>query len=477
LSLIDPLTLPRTEAEALDFARLTDLPALHRFVAALADASPDVEVRSVGKSMEGRELPLLRVRRGPGPRLGVFVLARQHGNEAAGTEAALLLARDLALGPLRSLLSTLELTLLPVVNPDGAARDTREAASGENLNRGHSRLTAPELRAVYRAFHEGRPHLTVDLHEYGQEREPWLAHGLRPNGDLLVDAATNLNVPAPLRHDLPAALLPEIARVLGRAGFRYGRYLLGGPPGVNPLRTSTLRANDGRNGLAVYGCLSFIFESGQIVGAPLGKLERRVRAHYLALKALLEGAAARAEAIVREVAKARGAAPDAPLHLWSRYEAAPCRESVHVLRLPDGRPERLPLETLYSRAVPMHTVPRPAAYLLPPGLEALTAALEAQGARLEPVTHPYRAPLTRYRVRDYTLAQESGTDQIPPEILPERVEEEVPAGFLRLPREGFSFTKAALLLEPGSVDGALVNGLLAPREDGRWPVVREEAGA
>jgi hypothetical protein len=49
---------------------------------------------------------------------------------------------------------------------------------------------------------------------------------------------------------------------LSEAGFNYSRYSVGGVPPSNEQRFSTPECDDARNGIALYGGLSFIIESG-----------------------------------------------------------------------------------------------------------------------------------------------------------------------------------------------------------------------
>jgi hypothetical protein len=450
-----------TPAETRDYAGPSGGAELLDFLARVAGTA-GLQAEQAGLSLEGRPIPMITV--GPPDGLGVFLLARQHGDEPAGTEALLRLARDLALGPLRPLLADLRVTLLPLVNPDGAMRNVRESASGENLNRGHTRLTAPELRALHRAFHLRRPAVTVDLHEYNQDQEAWRTRGYRRAGDLLIGAATHLNVAQRLR-DLADAFVPRMGKAVESAGLSQGRYLLDGPPPL-PMRTSTLRAYDGRNGLAVHQCLSYIVESGRRNGK--GDLARRTEAHYRAVRALLEGVADEGRTVARAVEEARAEAGNQPLCLAQTYLPIPTAERVLVERIADGVWEALPLHTLNALAVPILAVPRPQAYWI--AEEAL--------ARLEPSLAGHAIAWDRppasdaNRTRRFRIVPR--TDKAPPAAEACTAGAPPPSGAARICLRQFSGTMAGLLLEPGSADGALANGLIAPDADGLLPVWREE---
>jgi Zinc carboxypeptidase len=119
--------------------------------AAVAD-----EERQIGTSARGRRITALRY--GNGPKT-VLVVGQTHGDEEAGLRVLL---------RLRSLLLPEELTLwvVPTMNPDGLALDTRFLTNGADPNRQAS--TQIEQQAVYDFALATRPSLTVWYHQnYG----------------------------------------------------------------------------------------------------------------------------------------------------------------------------------------------------------------------------------------------------------------------------------------------------------------------
>src|SRR6185295_10688997 len=63
-----------------------------------------------------------------GRRPAVVVIAGQHGDEPAGSEALLVAAQQLADGRLERVLEQVDVYLLPRANPDGTALGQRAAA-------------------------------------------------------------------------------------------------------------------------------------------------------------------------------------------------------------------------------------------------------------------------------------------------------------------------------------------------------------
>ncbi len=143
-------------------------------LAAIAvDASASASERSViGHSVEGRAI--VAVRSGAAePALKVLVVGDIHGDETAGMPVARRLIRG---GPPAGV----GLWVVPTINPDGVAADTRGNAHGVDLNRnfpfdwaplnggeysGSGPLSEPESRAAVRLIRRVRPDLTIWFHQ------------------------------------------------------------------------------------------------------------------------------------------------------------------------------------------------------------------------------------------------------------------------------------------------------------------------
>ena len=179
----------KTRAEATYFEETSRAEDVDRVLNGLAAASPNVRVTRFGQSEEGRPLPMAVLaspavvdaadaRRTGRPR--VLVLANIHAGEVEGKEAALIIARRLAIGDLRSMLSRVIVIVAPLYNADGNERisldhrpeqfgplggvGTRENANGLDLNRDFTKLEATESRALVKLLNDWDPHLVIDLH-------------------------------------------------------------------------------------------------------------------------------------------------------------------------------------------------------------------------------------------------------------------------------------------------------------------------
>lgn len=141
-----------------------------RFVVAAAESSVYIDVAAIGRSVKGKQIPVVILRDPtvePLDMRRIMILCRQHGNEPAGTIAALRLIRDVAERQPAALAQLRKLCLLivPMVNPDGADADLRHNANDADLNRDWIYRSQPETQAVEYLYTLWKPQVVLDLHE------------------------------------------------------------------------------------------------------------------------------------------------------------------------------------------------------------------------------------------------------------------------------------------------------------------------
>jgi hypothetical protein len=120
-------------------------PEIEAYLRAVAVAFPAIATYKVnGQSGQGRDVPYLIINatcQASPP--AIFTNGTHHGDEPASTEAVLaipdyLLRKSTTDASVRSLLETYAFYVLPLVNPDGFALNTRENADGLDINRDYS---------------------------------------------------------------------------------------------------------------------------------------------------------------------------------------------------------------------------------------------------------------------------------------------------------------------------------------------------
>lgn len=152
---------------------MTSYSTLAGRLADLATRSSLISLYDIGRASSGsRSLWLVKVadpRVDPRATVRILILCRQHGDEPAGTEAALGLLERIAAGTAPGAGDALKhatLFLIPEVNPDGADALTRLNGRGQDLNRDWGRFDAVETAEVYRAFNAIRPAFVLDVHSW-----------------------------------------------------------------------------------------------------------------------------------------------------------------------------------------------------------------------------------------------------------------------------------------------------------------------
>ncbi|WP_050025050.1 M14-type cytosolic carboxypeptidase [Verrucomicrobium sp. BvORR034] len=165
--------------------RLSDLNRLIEEI----KSNPLVKVTSIGKTVQGRELEIIRVGRESAPR-HIFLRARAHPWEPAGNWVVEGLVRRLLKGDAvaQKCLAQYSVCILPMANKDGVERGgTRFNLGGKDLNREWDKPADPQLAPENAALERWldaeiqagrRPTLALDLHNDGNG----LLHLSRPEG-------------------------------------------------------------------------------------------------------------------------------------------------------------------------------------------------------------------------------------------------------------------------------------------------------
>jgi len=161
-------------------------------------------VLTIGRSQTGQALEALVLTLGMGTdaaslkatkRPTVLLLAQQHGDAPASAEALLVIARELAQGALRPLLSRINVLILPRANPDGAAKAARLTDNGFDMAHDHLLLETPEAQAIAKLTRDYQPMVVLEAQEYATTGPLADALGGLPTADAWVSYATTANLP------------------------------------------------------------------------------------------------------------------------------------------------------------------------------------------------------------------------------------------------------------------------------------------
>ena len=124
-------------------------------------------IKHLGFSKQKR--PIYKVSFGSGA-CRILIWTQMHGNETTGTKAVFDLLRLIALpgefqNIINQLLKNCTITILPMLNPDGAEAYTRVNADGVDLNRDVLDQVAKESTILHDVLKEVNPHYCFNLHD------------------------------------------------------------------------------------------------------------------------------------------------------------------------------------------------------------------------------------------------------------------------------------------------------------------------
>jgi len=137
----------------------------------------DAQLVACGKSIEGRDIQLLRISRTPNAQRKIWIIAQQHPGEHMAEwfmEGLIERLKNRDDAELNTLLSKADLYLVPNMNPDGAYRGhLRTNAAGKDLNRAWqsaNETQTPEVFFVQQHMRAVGVDLFLDIH--GDEEIP-----------------------------------------------------------------------------------------------------------------------------------------------------------------------------------------------------------------------------------------------------------------------------------------------------------------
>jgi dipeptidyl aminopeptidase/acylaminoacyl peptidase len=402
---------PLTVAESSGFKATSHHADVVRFCQQLAKQSNVVQLAELGKSSEGRILPMMILAAPPvstpeqaarSGKLVVYAQGNIHAGEVDAKEALLMLARDIATGPDRALLKNLIVVIAPIFNADGNERFSKTSrpgqvgpeegqgiranAQGYDLNRDFVKLESPEVRALVRFCNEWDPAIVVDGHTTNGSYHRYTITYDGPRtiaGDNRIIAYTR------------DTFLPEVSKLLKKKGgwnsFFYGNFEKGHD------RWGTVPGTP-RYGIYLVGLMNRISVLSESYSYATYK--DRILATHDFVHSILTYASEHKDQIASLLKQARestiqaGKTPKPNDLVGIRQTPAPLGGPVTFLGFYEepvpgrrrakstGKPRDYQV-VYYGKDDPAVTVPRPFAYLLPAADPKVVAVLQRHGIEVE----------------------------------------------------------------------------------------------
>ena len=483
-----------TQAELTGFRKTETYDEVLAFLARLERLSPYLHVSFIGPSEQGRRIPVVvaskeklfdPAERFKSPEPVVLVLNSIHAGEVDGTDATLILLRDIALTNRLDLLDGVTLVTVVVYNVDGYTRVSpynrpnqngpdemgyRSNARGLDLNRDFVKADARETRALLGLADAWKPDLFVDDH---------VTDGADFQATLTVSYANEPVTPGPLRDWLKGVVPKALSDVEGERFVTNGAYVEFRDPKdpMKGLDSSVFSPRYSTGYFPIRNVPSILVETHA-----LKPFSDRVRSNLVFLRALLERTGRSAKELLAAREKARSAVRTEPAGspVVVAAEGDPARpesvdfptyawtESVsEVTGRPVVRWDRTKEKTIripsLEHAKATVTVPRPAAYVIPAGFSSVEERLKAHGIRYEVFPAARTLEVGTSRASAVVFAKTSYQGRVRVEAKISRAVETrvIPAGSLYVPLDTELANVAIALLEPESPDSLFAWGELS----------------
>ena len=258
----------------------------------------------IGASQQGVPLEALLLTRATSPdaptiiatrRPTVLIVAQQHGNEPAGSEAALVVARELAQGLLEPLLDKINVLIVARANPDGAAANQQATANGIDMDRDHLLLNSPEARALAQLVRDYQPMVVLDANEYTVVGHYEQKFGAIQKFDALLQYAMTANLPEFLTRAAEEWYRRPMLVALKTQGLtNEWYYTTSADNDDHEVSMGSIEPDTSRNVNGLKNTVSMLVETR---GVGIGRLhiQRRVHTQVTAMVSVLQSTANRAE--------------------------------------------------------------------------------------------------------------------------------------------------------------------------------------
>ena len=480
----NPSVVYSTPGLGADRRAFTTNAEVGQWLRSLSDSAPRSGTRThllqIGTSQRGEPIQGLLVTRAAGTdpasldksgRPTVVLIGQQHGDEPAGSEALLVISRELAQGLLEPLLDRINVVVVPRANPDGAEVGTRVTANGVDMNRDHLLLNTPEARALAQVINDYRPILVVDAHEYTVVGRYLQKFNAIQRYDALLQYTTTANYPEFLTKASQEWFHQPMVAALKAQGLTSDWYYTTST-NLQDKRISMggTQPDTGRNVHGLKNTVSLLIET-RGVGIGRMHIQRRVHAQVTAITSALRTTAERAAHLeqVRSFVVRDVSAQACRDQVVIEAEATPTQRDLDFLDPETGADRSIRVDWNSSLTLRNTKVrARPCGYWLSADASAAVERLRQLGIQVMRVAEPGSVLAESYR----ETAREAGNRQdvigtiagsgdiVRVQVSTQRSAIDAPAGSFYVPLNQPRANLAVAALEPDTQNSYFANHLI-----------------
>ena len=438
-------------------------------------------------SEEGRVLPIVflstssqssSAANGTSARIRVWLQGAVHGNEPAGDQSllALLGKMDANQTWASSLLSNIDIMVLPRYNADGVYYFQRTLATNFDPNRDHIKLARQQTQDIKQVFSDFAPHVAADMHEFSA---PSVYGGsYRHGADALFSAAKNLNIHSSIRSLSEDLFAPAISSALEAGGFRWEPYVTGtsnSTPGSNiTFDEAGSDPKIGRNAMGLTQCITFLCETRGI-GLASQEFRRRTATGLAMVEAIIQTASDNAADVQETVSSAVNDFTKSNEDIIVTDSTTETNRTFTMVDTRNGSLVQVPITfTSTTPTTANLTRSRPQAYLIPASWSDLAARLTTSGLTVDVLPYTYRGTVEVLNITSASLDSTYYEGTVPVTVTTEPIEKEVelPAGAIWVSTAQKKAALAMVALEPEGIDSYVSFNIVPVEEGDEYPVFR-----
>ncbi|KAI9149921.1 Carboxypeptidase 2 [Paramyrothecium foliicola] len=433
-------------------------------------------------SEEGRSFPYVHIsaKSSNKNKVRVWIQGSVHGNEPAGDEAtqALLGKFDKESRWAQDILKNVEIVVLPRYNPDGAFYFQRTLASNFDPNRDHIKLARDQTRDIKSFMNDFKPHVVIDMHEYGSSARFGSGGRYAHASDGLFSAAKNLNINKNIRELSEELFAPKIGEAMEAVGLRWEPYVTGSssssPDYVATFAEAGSDAKIGRNAMGLTQAVVFLIEMRGI-GLADQHFQRRTASGLTMITSIVQTAADNAAEVFRTVEDGidEFVASKDEIVITDYSESA--IRPFGMIDVNNGSVVKAPVRFASTTPVIANlTRARPEAYLIPVAWSGLAERLKVAGLKVETLKKPWSGTVEALTVTSTSFANGyyEGVVLVDAKTETKQRELTLPAGSFLVNTRQKNAALAFIALEPENIDSYVSANIVPVSRGDEYPVFR-----